>query len=127
MIRFIHAADLHLDSAFGAMPARQAAQRRRELREIPGRLSDYVNEKGIGLVLLAVVMTVDGNIINPKLLSDNVEVHPVLVVAALLGGGQVGGMLGMLIAVPAAAFLKLQFEKYLKRREEKQKQEDLPQ
>ncbi len=81
----------------------------------------------IGLVLLAVVMTVDGNIINPKLLSDNVEVHPVLVVAALLGGGQVGGMLGMLIAVPAAAFLKLQFEKYLKRREEKQKQEDLPQ
>ena len=53
MIRFIHAADLHLDSAFGAMPAQQAAQRRRELREIPRRLSDYVNEKGIGLVLLA--------------------------------------------------------------------------
>lgn len=53
MIRFIHAADLHLDSAFGAMSADRAAERRKELREIPGRLSDYVNEKGVGLVLLA--------------------------------------------------------------------------
>ena len=53
MIRFIHAADLHLDSAFGAMPADRAAERRKELRAIPGRLCDDVNEKGIGLVLLA--------------------------------------------------------------------------
>ena len=53
MLKFIHAADLHLDSAFGALPERQAAQRRRESRELPFRLANYVREHEIGLVLLA--------------------------------------------------------------------------
>ena len=53
MIRFLHAADFHLDSAFGALPARQAAERRRESREQLFRLADYVNGHDIDLVLLA--------------------------------------------------------------------------
>ena len=53
MIRFLHAADFHLDSAFGALPADQAAARRRESRELPDRLADYVNGHGIDLALLA--------------------------------------------------------------------------
>ena len=53
MVRFIHAADFHLDSAFGALTQRQAAARRRELREVGERLSNYVNQNDIDLVLLA--------------------------------------------------------------------------
>ncbi len=53
MFQFIHAADFHLDSAFGALTARQAAARRRESRETAFRLANYVNGHGIGLVLLA--------------------------------------------------------------------------
>ena len=53
MFKFIHGADFHLDSAFGAMPARQAAARRRESRETVFRLANYVNQHGIDLVLLA--------------------------------------------------------------------------
>lgn len=53
MLRFIHAADFHLDSAFGALSARQAAARRRESRELAFRLANYVNGHGIELVLLA--------------------------------------------------------------------------
>ena len=53
MLKFIHEADLHLDSAFGALPARQAAARRRECRETLFRLADYVNREGIQLALLA--------------------------------------------------------------------------
>ena len=53
MFRFIHAADFHLDSAFGALPARQAAARRQEFRELGFRLANYVNSHGIDLVLLA--------------------------------------------------------------------------
>ena len=63
----------------------------------------------IGLVII--------NIINPRLLSENVDVHPLLVVAALLGGGVLGGIAGMLIAVPTAALLKLQFDRYLQKLE----------
>lgn len=53
MFRFVHAADLHLDSAFGALAPQQAAARRRESREMPFRLANYVNTHGIDLVLLA--------------------------------------------------------------------------
>lgn len=53
MIRFIHAADFHLDSAFGALPAEQALSRRRESRELGARMADYANSRGIDLVLLA--------------------------------------------------------------------------
>ena len=53
MVRFIHAADFHLDSAFGALTARQAAQRRKESRELTVRLANYVNSHGIDVVLLA--------------------------------------------------------------------------
>ena len=74
----------------------------------------------IGGVILAVVMFIDGNIINPRMLSSNVEVHPVLVIIALLAGGKVGGVVGMLIAVPVAALLKLQFERYIEKRKAKQ-------
>ena len=70
----------------------------------------------IGAVILAAVMFIDGNVINPKMLSSNVEVHPVLVIVALLAGGKVGGVVGMLVAVPVAALLKLQFDKYVEKR-----------
>lgn len=71
----------------------------------------------LGFVAMGIVMFVDGNIINPRLLSDNVEVHPMLVIAALIAGGAVGGIAGMLVAVPTAAFLKIQLDRWLEKRE----------
>ena len=53
MFRFIHAADFHLDSAFGALSPRQAAARRRESRELPQRLANYANQHQVDLVLLS--------------------------------------------------------------------------
>ena len=53
MFRFLHAADFHLDSAFAALPPRQAAARRREARELPARLADWANAHDIALVLLS--------------------------------------------------------------------------
>lgn len=70
-----------------------------------------------GLIAMAVIMFVDANVINPRLLSDNVEVHPVLVVAALIAGGVIGGLAGMLVAVPTAALLKIQLDRWLSARE----------
>lgn len=71
----------------------------------------------VGVACLALIMFVDSNVINPKLLSDNVEVHPLLVVGALIAGGAVGGLAGMLVAVPSAAFLKIQLDRWLARTE----------
>ena len=71
-----------------------------------------------GFVAMGLIMVVDANVINPKLLSDNVEVHPLLVVTALIAGGAIGGIAGMLIAVPTAALIKMQFDRALQKMEE---------
>lgn len=70
----------------------------------------------IGLIVLIIIMFIDGNIINPRLLANAVHVHPLLVVAALIAGGAIGGVAGMLLAVPCAAFIKMQFDKLLEKR-----------
>lgn len=72
----------------------------------------------IGLIVLIIIMFIDGNFINPRLLANAVHVHPLLVVAALIAGGALGGIAGMLLAVPCAAFIKMQFDKLLRKRRE---------
>ena len=73
----------------------------------------------VGGIILAAMMLIDGNVINPKIVSNSVEVHPVLVIVALLAGGRIGGIVGMLVAVPVAALLKLQFDKSIAKRKQK--------
>lgn len=53
MICFLHAADLHLDSPFRALPPELAQQRRTELRQLPMTLAQLANEHRCALVLLA--------------------------------------------------------------------------
>lgn len=52
-IRFLHAADFHLDSAFAGLSGEQAKLRRRESRQLLERMANYVNQNDIPLVLLA--------------------------------------------------------------------------
>ncbi|MBQ0038094.1 MAG: DNA repair exonuclease [Clostridiales bacterium] len=53
MVRILHAADFHLDSAFGALTEAQARQRRQESRTLVERMVDYANDHGVQLLLLA--------------------------------------------------------------------------
>ncbi len=75
------------------------------------------NKLLIGGIVLGVLLFVDGNLINPKLLSSNIEIHPLLVFAAMITGSAVGGLLGMLVAVPLAALLKIEFDKFIEKKE----------
>ena len=67
MLKFIHAADFHLDSAFAALPPEKVAERRREQRELPGRLAEAVRTWGAELALLA------GDLFNGKPYPETVE------------------------------------------------------
>lgn len=52
-IKILHAADFHLDSAFAGLTGEQAKLRRRESRQLLERLSNYVNQNDVQIVLLA--------------------------------------------------------------------------
>ena len=58
----------------------------------------------IGMV---VVQQVDNNLLAPKIVGDSVGLHPVFTMLAIIIGGNLGGLIGMLIAVPVAASLKI--------------------
>jgi predicted PurR-regulated permease PerM len=45
----------------------------------------------------------EGNVISPKLVGDNVGLHPVWLMFALLAFGTLFGFTGLIIAVPVAA------------------------
>ncbi len=57
------------------------------------------------------IQGIDGNLINPKLLSNAIHIHPLYVIACVIAGGAMGGFVGMLIAVPLGALLKTEFER----------------
>jgi predicted PurR-regulated permease PerM len=46
---------------------------------------------------------VEGNFLTPKLLGDSVGLHPLWILFALLAGGALFGIVGMLLAVPVVA------------------------
>lgn len=52
MVKILHSADFHLDSAFTALSESRARQRRQESRELMARMVDYANGQGVELMLL---------------------------------------------------------------------------
>ena len=70
-------------------------------------------EFGIDLHLLLVILwytlvqTLEGFLLTPKIVGGQLGLHPVAVIVALMIGADLLGFLGMLIAVPVAAMLKV--------------------
>jgi len=63
-----------------------------------------------GLAIIAafiVVQLIDNLVLNPLVVARNVKLHPVTVLLVVLIGGKFFGVLGMLLAIPAAAILKV--------------------
>lgn len=67
----------------------------------------------IAVICIGAIQAIDGNVINPKLLSTNINIHPLLVIISLIVGEAVAGIIGMLFAVPIAGLLKVWFERGL--------------
>ena len=70
----------------------------------------------IALILLVIIQFIDGNFIGPKLLSRSIKIHPLIIIVSLIFGSAIGGLLGMLLAVPVGAYLKLVFVRFVENR-----------
>ncbi len=59
------------------------------------------------LFVFAVGQSAEGMYLTPKLVGDQIGLHPVTVIFAVLAGGQLFGFLGILLALPVAAALNV--------------------
>jgi predicted PurR-regulated permease PerM len=53
------------------------------------------------------VQALEGTLITPRILGDSVGLSPLVIILALFAGGQLFGLLGVFLAVPAAAALRV--------------------
>jgi predicted PurR-regulated permease PerM len=53
------------------------------------------------------VQLLEGSIITPRIVGTTVGLHPVTIIVTLMVFGQLGGLLGMLVAVPVMAVMNL--------------------
>lgn len=61
---------------------------------------------------LVVINQFEGHVISPVVVGGSVKLRPLTIVLALLTGGELFGILGVLIAVPAAGIVKVLLENY---------------
>lgn len=59
------------------------------------------------LIIAVVVENLNGNILGPLLLSQGVDLHPLLILSAIIVGGALFGFWGILLAIPMTGFLQL--------------------
>ena len=59
------------------------------------------------VILLAIVQFSIGNILDPKIMGENLGLHPVIVLLSLLFWGYIWGVAGMFLAIPLTAVLKI--------------------
>ncbi len=59
------------------------------------------------IVFYIIVQQLDGHFFMPKLMGSIIDVHPVAIIAGVLIGGQLFGVVGMMISVPLVAVLQV--------------------
>ena len=83
------------------------------------------------VIFTLVLQTIDGYVIKPKLFGNSLGVSGLLILVAIVVGGNIFGVVGILLAIPFAAILdfvyKEAFLPWLEARGERRQKEKLPQ
>ncbi len=59
------------------------------------------------LIVNVIVQMIEGNIVSPQIVGRKLHIHPLFIILALLIGGEIGGITGLILAVPIFAILKV--------------------
>jgi len=65
----------------------------------------------LAILLPGAVQMLIGNVIEPKLMGDELDLHPVTILLGLMIWGALWGIVGMLLATPMTAVMKIMFER----------------
>lgn len=80
---------------------------------LPGILVAFLKSPQVALwtaLWLYLIQQVEGNIISPKFIGDNISMHPLIVILLLVIGGKLWGFFGMVLAVPIGVIIKVIYE-----------------
>ena len=78
------------------------------------QFNDFLHPMYI-LIGFSIVQFVESNFVTPKIVGESLGLHPTAVIFALMTGGYLFGIGGMIFSLPVAAFIKVVFIKKLKR------------
>ena len=56
---------------------------------------------------LFALQQIEGSLLSPKIIGDSISMHPLTVIFLLIIGGELGGVLGMILAVPVGVVIKV--------------------
>ncbi|GHH97119.1 AI-2E family transporter [Neobacillus kokaensis] len=59
------------------------------------------------IVIVFGLQFLEGNILSPFIVGKSLHMHPLVIMVALTAGGEIGGILGLILAVPVLAVLKV--------------------
>lgn len=60
-------------------------------------------------IIVFVLQFAEGNLLSPWIVGKSLHLHPLFIIGALLVGGEVGGVIGLILAVPVLILLKAAF------------------
>ncbi len=75
----------------------------------------------LALVIVAVVQIIEGNVLQPIIMSKTMKLHPVSIIIGLIVFGYFFGITGMVLATPVISLLKILYRYISKAIEEKKK------
>lgn len=96
---------------------------------VPAVIITFIDDPAKALwagIWILVVQQFDGNVLAPNVLGKIVELNPFWVLFSVIVGGSLFGVLGMFVAIPMFAVIKVFFEEGLTRWEHKKEQLEQP-
>ncbi|MEO8231617.1 MAG: AI-2E family transporter, partial [Ignavibacteriota bacterium] len=58
------------------------------------------------MTVVVLIYTLDNGFVQPYVFSKSVDMHPIIIILLIITGGELFGILGMLLAVPTATIIK---------------------
>lgn len=59
------------------------------------------------IIWMLVSQAVESNIISPLIIGESVNMHPLMIIVLLILGGEIGGFIGMVLAIPVGVIIKV--------------------
>ena len=81
---------------------------------IPIAILQYPDLPSVLLIIFlpAIIHQIIGNIVEPKIFGDAFGLHPITIILSLIFWGMIWGIIGVLLAAPLTAIIRVSFERF---------------